>query len=195
MKRIDLNQRLEILGQLLVSPSKTWDSIGKSTKRTEKFQLRFFLPAIGLFGLFEMLGMLLSTLDYSGPNWFIVSFSIGIVLSLYASYRLSVWLIQLLLKSYDVKNKDELIYRLLGLPLILGYLPIAVSALFRSMLFLILLSIYAFVIFWIGIQRLIPLDKEKRQIFGVLAILFSVASHVLVFIVLMAIKRPIIGLF
>jgi hypothetical protein len=195
MKRIDLNQRLEILGQLVVRPYDTWDRIGKSTKGTEKFQLRFFLPAIGLFGLLEMLGMLLSTLDYSGPNWFIVSFSFGIVLSLYASYRLSVWLIQLLLKSFDVKDKDELIYRLLGLPLILGYLPIAVSALFRSMLFLILLSIYAFAIFWIGTQRLIPLDKEKRQIFGVLAILFSVASHVLVFIVLMAIKKPIIGLF
>jgi hypothetical protein len=192
---MDINKRFELLGQLMGNPVDAWNVVGKLNFSARQFRNEFMFPAIGVFVLAEMIGMLIDAESQFGPNWFIIVYSIVIGFGLYFSYYLSVFLMRFLLKSFEYKGNTDFLNWMLGLPLIIGYVPIEVTALFQSMFFLILLSIYAFVVFWFGIQRLVKLDKEKRQVFGILSIVFSIAAHVFVFFLIIAIRRPIIELF
>lgn len=192
---MDINKRFELLGQLIGNPWETWNTIGKYRFSVKQFRNEFMFPAIGVFVLAEMIGMLIDAESQFGPNWFIIVYSIVIGFGLYFSYYLSVFLMRFLLKSFEYKGNTDFLNWMLGLPLIIGYVPIEVTALFQSMFFLILLSIYAFVVFWFGTQRLVKLNKEKRQVFGILSIVFSIAAHVFVFFLIIAIRRPIIEMF
>lgn len=194
MRKTDINKRFELLGQLLGSPQKSWDAVKSHNFSVKIFRREFMLPAISIFVLAEMVGMLIDAENHFGPNWFIIVYSIVIGLGLFASYYLAVILMRFLLKSFEYEGNTDFLHWMLGLPLIIGYVPIEVTALFQSMFFLILLSIYAFYIFWNGTQVLIDLDKDKKQVFGVLSIVFSIAAHVFVFFIILAIKRPIIDL-
>ncbi len=194
MRKTDINKRFELLGQLLGSPLKSWDVVKSHDFSVKTFRREFMLPAISIFVLAEMIGMLIDAENHFGPNWFIIVYSIVIGLGLFASYYLAVFLMRFLLKSFEYKGDTNFLHWMLGLPLIIGYVPIEVTALFQSMFFLILLSIYAFYIFWNGTQVLVDLDKDKKQVFGVLSIVFSIAAHVFVFFIILAIKRPIIDL-
>jgi len=192
---MDINKRFELLGQLIGNPMTVWKSVKKLKFSVKQFHNEFMFPAIGFFVLAEMLGMLIDAETQFGPNWFIIIYSIVIGLGLYASYYLSVFLMRFLLKSFEFKGDTDFLYWMLGLPLIIGYIPIEITALFQSMFFLILFTVYAFVVFWFGIQKLVNLDQEKKQVFGILSILFSVAAHVFVFFLILAIRKPILELF
>lgn len=194
MRKTDINKRFELLGQLLGNPLKSWDVVKSHNFSVKTFRREFLLPAISIFVIAEMIGMLIDADNHFGPNWFIIVYSIVIGLGLFASYYLAVFLMRFLLKSFEYKGDTNFLHWMLGLPLIIGYVPIEVTALFQSMFFLILLSIYAFYIFWTGTQVLIDLEKDKKQVFGVLSIVFSIAAHVFVFFIILAIKRPIIDL-
>lgn len=195
MRKTDINKRFELLGQLLGSPFKSWDIVKSHNFSVKAFRREFMLPAISIFVLAEMIGMLIDAENHFGPNWFIIVYSIVIGLGLFASYYLAIFLMRFLLKSFEYKGNTDFLHWMLGLPLIIGYVPIEITALFQSMFFLILLSIYAFYIFWSGTQVLIDLDKDKKQVFGVLSLVFSIAAHVFVFFIILAIKRPIVDLF
>jgi len=192
---MDINKRFELLGQLIGNPLNGWKTIGKQKFSVKQFRNEFMFPAIGVFVLAEMIGMLIDAESQFGPNWFIIVYSIVIGFGLYFSYYLSLFLMRFLLKSFEYKGNTDFLYWMLGIPLIIGYVPVEIMALFQSMSFLILLSIYAFVVFWFGIQKLVGLDKEKKQVFGILSIVFSITAHVFVFFLIFAIRRPIIELF
>ncbi len=195
MKRKDINERLNLLGQLIIQPKDAWKDLSESIMTPKELLRYYFFPALVIFFLAEMFGMLIDADAQLGPNWFIVLYAMVLSLGLFVSFRLSVWVLSLTLKSFGYKEKTGELFQLLGLPLIIGYIPIGVTALFHSMFILILLSLYAFYVFWIGTQTLINMGKEKKQVFGILAIVFSVAIHVLIFFVIQALKRPIIDLF
>ncbi|MDA3910433.1 MAG: hypothetical protein PF448_03640 [Bacteroidales bacterium] len=192
---MDINRRFELLGQLIGNPPETWKLVRKQDFSVKQFRNEFMFPAIGIFVLAQMVGMLIDAESQFGPNWFIVVYSIVIGFGLYFSYYLSVFLMRFLLKSFEYKGKTDFLYWMLGLPLIIGYVPIEITVLFQSMFFLILLSIYAFVVFWFGTQKLVKLASDKKQVFGILSIVFSIAAHVFVFFLIHAIRRPIIELF
>ncbi len=195
MKRKDINERLNLLGQLIIKPKETWKNLSKSIMTPKELFRYYFFPALVIFFHAEMFGMLIDADAQLGPNWFIVLYAMVLSLGLFISFRLSVWGLSLTLKSFGYKEKSGELFQLLGLPLILGYIPIEITALFHSMFILILLSLYAFYIFWIGTQTVINMGKEKKQVFGILAIVFTAAIHVLIFFVIQALKRPIIDLF
>ncbi|MEA1874561.1 MAG: hypothetical protein U9N51_09075 [Bacteroidota bacterium] len=192
---MDINKRFELLGKLIGSPIAVWESVKKVKFSVKQFRNEFIFPAIGIFVLAEMIGMLIDVETQFGPNWFIIIYSLVLGVGLYTSYYLSVFLMRFLLKSFEFKGNTDFLYWMLGLPLIIGYIPIEITALFQSMFFLILLIVYAFVVFWIGTQKLVNLDQDKRQVFGILSILFSIAAHVFVFFLIIAVRRPIIELF
>jgi len=97
---MDINKRFELLGQLIGNPLQTWNIVGKQCLSVKQFRNEFMFPAIVIFTLAEMVGMLIDAESQFGPNWFIIVYSIVIGLGLYFSYYLSVILMRFLLKSF-----------------------------------------------------------------------------------------------
>ncbi|MFP4663931.1 MAG: hypothetical protein ACLFM1_05845 [Bacteroidales bacterium] len=193
MANADINKRLETLGQMIAAPASLWKKLHKKPFSSKDVLRGFFYPAVVIFGIAEFAGMLLSAY-VTGSFAYILLFSLMIMAGLLVAYFLSVWALNYLLKSYEVKAGSDIAYQLLALPLVLGYFPIAITALFRSMFFLIVLCIYAIYIFWLGTQQLPGLDKEKAPLFGILSIIFTVGIHLLTFLLIMTLREPLMSL-
>ncbi|MDA3819665.1 MAG: hypothetical protein PF590_04290 [Candidatus Delongbacteria bacterium] len=149
----------------------------------------FYLPGVLVLGLAEFFGMILSAY-VTESVLYIVCFSIAIMAGLILAYFLSTLALKYLLKSFENETKANLCAQLLALPLVLGYLPIAVMVLFRSMFFLGLLSFYAVYLFWAGTQKIPGIHKEKISLFGILAVIFTVGIHLLILFLVLSLKTP-----
>jgi len=190
MAGIDINKRLRILGQLIANPGKTWKELTRKPFTKREVWFAFFYPAVTAFGLAEFFGMLLSAY-VTGSFAYIFIFSVLMMGGLIAAYHLSVFAIRFLLNSFGVTDKKQRADQLLALPLLLGYVPIAVTALFRSMFFLVVLSLYAFYLFWLGTQKMPGLTQEQKPVFGILSIVFTAGIHLLIFLLILALRTPL----
>jgi hypothetical protein len=189
MGSMDINKRLQILRRLIIAPVSTWEELMKKPIDPKSVIKGFYLPGVLVLGLAEFFGMVLSAY-FSASILYILFFSISIMAGLIVAYFLSAIALKYLLKSFDNEDKAKRCAQLLALPLILGYFPIAVMALFRSMFFLGILSAYAVYLFWVGTQKIPGIHKEKISLFGILSLIFTVGIHLLVLFLVLALRQP-----
>ncbi|MGM0650199.1 MAG: hypothetical protein ACQES1_06795 [Bacteroidota bacterium] len=190
MAEMDINKRLLLLRNLIMSPVSTWKELMKFPLKKRVVLSGFFFPGVIIFGLAEFFGMVLSAY-FAGSILYILIYSLVIMIGLSVAYYVSLMALRYLLRSFDCTDTKHRSEQLLALTLVLGYLPIAVMALFRSMFFLGILSAYAIYLFWVGTQKIPGLHKEKLNIFGILAVIFVVAIHLLVLFLVLATRSPL----
>jgi hypothetical protein len=189
MAGMDINKRLQLLRSLILNPVNTWKDLMRKPLEQKNVITGFYLPGVLVLGLAEFFGMILSAY-VTESVLYIVCFSIAIMAGLILAYFLSTLALKYLLKSFENETKANLCAQLLALPLVLGYLPIAVMVLFRSMFFLGLLSFYAVYLFWAGTQKIPGIHKEKISLFGILAVIFTVGIHLLILFLVLSLKTP-----
>lgn len=192
MSYTDINKKLYWLGKLISSPEKTWEDLNDNAFDSKDILKRFFYPAVLIFGLAEMLGMILDTDNGIASYPFIIAYSFVIMFGILASFHLSFFSIKFLLISFDYRIKKNLIIQLLALPLSLVYFPIALTAIFRSMFFINIIIIYFIFIFWKGTQKIKNLPADRIQIFGILSTIFTIAIHLLMFLFIISLHKPLL---
>jgi hypothetical protein len=194
MKKTDINQRLQLLGQLIMRPIPAWKTIFSSGRSVTQFQFEFMYPAMLVFFVAQLIGMLIDTNVGIISTGYIMIYSVLFFVALFLSYQFSVWFMLFFVRAFEIKCKPENLRQLIGFPLIIAYIPMAVVALFHSMFFLFLLSFYAVIVYRHGIKRLIRLNPEQFNVFGILSVVFILGIHIVVFFFLITFKNHIISI-
>lgn len=193
MGKTDINTKLHYLGNLIMNPFNTWKTLMRKPFDKTDITKRLFYPAIIISGFAEMLGLVLDTDNSIASFPYIIVISILIMISLYVSYRASLSAMKFLFNSFNFKPKKHFAEQLLIFTLIIGYFPIAITAIFRSMMFLNLFILYVIYLFWLGTQVIPGFSKDSRQIFGILAVIFTVVIHIFMFLLILTIQEPLIS--
>lgn len=191
---MDINQKLNRISRLITQPKLAWKQIQKDKLGSAQLFRGLFLPAVILLGLAEMLGMLISTIN-TGPASYVFIFSILIVFALLLSYFLSIFLNKRILQYLEFSGPLHVVDNLTAYSLIIGYLPIMISGLFRSMLFINVLALYGFYVYYIGINYLLRMNHGRRQQFAIVSVIVLLGVHLLVFILVFSLKDWLLELF
>lgn len=195
MTKTDINNKLRSLGQLIIRPTETWKVLMKKPYSKNDLLNGLFYPATGIFGASEMLGMILDTDNGIASFPYIIIYNILIMGGVLASCFLTIYALKFLISSFDYKRKEHLLYQLLIFPLVLAYFPIAITAIFRSMFFLNILTIYVLYLFWEGTQLIPGFPKDKIQVFGIISVLFTLGIHLLMFLLILTFQAPLMAIF
>jgi hypothetical protein len=110
-------------------------------------------------------------------------------LIIFLEVYLASWLISEVATSFTDEVNMDRIFNLVIYSHAPFLVTLAVTRLFPQLLFIVVLGLYTFYIFWLGIQKMLTIPEDRRMIF----FLFSALIMILIFLLLSVIFNNIYG--
>lgn len=154
---------------LLISPAREWAVIAKESNPVPSIFITFSFPVTAICSLISFCGALLHTGSFSiGIAQFFISF-----LSLNIGFYTSGKMIKLLAPNFQLQIQSETIYPLIIYSGAIFCLFHSLAKLFTPYSFLnqisLVFELYFIRVLWLGISPLLPISKNKKSGFTIMA--------------------------
>lgn len=172
-----------LLFELIAYPEKTWKALAeKQDTDNENFQKGYLYPVFGIIALLSFTGILLYLEEWNVQV--ALKMMIRELLSYFAGYFAAVFaLSRLMAKFFKQEPENALNERFVGYASAMVYACAMLYAIFPSLLFVHLFSIYTFYLVWQGAIHYLSVKEEyltKFTIFAsILIILFPLIVRLL----------------
>jgi hypothetical protein len=165
----------------MLDPAKEWRVIAAENSTRKAVYVQFVVPLLYLIAFATIIGTWLDTSREVYSITFVFCKIAILWTSLSAGLYFSVFVITEIM-VHQIGSKDhDCAFALMAYASGVAYLVITVVELFPFFSELLVLAFYSCYLYWRGIPRLIPVQGQKRMMYGLLSFIIVVLIYLLMF--------------